>query len=100
MRKKLNCWEFNNCGREKGGLLVKELGECPVPTEMKYDGQNDGKGAGRACWQLPDSNCLLKKSNTVKSCLDCQFYKRVQFEEKMNKSRIRKLIIKSDLVEA
>ncbi|MFQ6113174.1 MAG: two-CW domain-containing protein [bacterium] len=40
--RKLNCWEYKNCGREKGGVLAEVLGECPVSTAMKFDGLNDG----------------------------------------------------------
>jgi hypothetical protein len=25
-----NCWEFKNCGREIGGIKVKEMGVCPA----------------------------------------------------------------------
>ncbi len=78
MCKKLNCWEFINCGREKGGIMVPYLGECSAQSEMKYDGLNDGIGGGRACWMITDSNCAMKNN---KSCYDCKFYKRVVFEE-------------------
>ena len=83
MTGKLNCWEFKNCGREKGGLLTEALGECPVPRAMKFDGHNDGKGAGRACWMVRDSACRLSNSQHSPSdpCCDCEFYKRVVFEQ-------------------
>lgn len=29
---KLNCWEFKKCGRETGGLKIKEMGVCPDAT--------------------------------------------------------------------
>ena len=57
------------------------LGECPVATAMKYDGLNDGVGAGRACWMVPNSVCRQGRSV---SCCDCEFYKRVVFEEEEN----------------
>jgi len=47
--RKLNCWEFKNCGREKGGLMVNSIGECPVASAMQYDGMNSGVAAGRVC---------------------------------------------------
>ncbi len=82
MCKKLNCWEFKNCGREQGGLLADTLGECPVSTSMKFDGLNNGVGAGRACWLIPNSACAKNRlNNTGRSCFDCPFYKRVKFEE-------------------
>lgn len=60
------------------------LGECPISTYMKFDGLNDGLGAGRSCWMAPHSDqsefgapagCQTKK------CYCCEFYKRVVFEE-------------------
>ncbi len=81
MSKKLNCWEFVNCGREKNGLMVSTLGECKVVTDMKYDGLNNGVGAGRACWMTHKDNCVMIKSQQYLSCYDCPFYKRVAFEE-------------------
>jgi hypothetical protein len=80
---KLNCWQFKNCGREKGGLLVELLGECPVPSALKYDGMNGGQGAGRACW-LVDSGCICGRSANhplPSDCQSCEFYRRVLFEE-------------------
>lgn len=84
MCRKLNCWEFINCGREKGGIMVPYLGECPVPHEMKLDGLHDGIGAGRACWMVKETNCVMMKNKKNKSCFDCRFYKRVVYEEEEN----------------
>lgn len=83
MADKLNCWEFHNCGREKGGLLANLLGECPVSTAMKYDGHNDGKAGGRACWMVTGSTCRAKARNAGRGnlCLSCAFYRRVIFEQ-------------------
>ena len=81
MSKKLNCWEFVNCGREKNGLMVPIMGECKVVSDMKYDGLNKGLGAGRACWMTYKNDCVMKKSQKLSSCYDCPFYKRVAFEE-------------------
>lgn len=80
--KKLNCWEFNDCGREPDGLMTPICGECKVPQAMKYDGINGGVAAGRACWMVLNSICRLeRKSQNRVSCHDCAFYKRVIFEE-------------------
>jgi hypothetical protein len=81
--RKLNCWEFKNCGREKGGLMVKELGECPVAAAMQCDGMNEGFAAGRVCWTLKNvSNRLMHDSNGFGNpCHACEFYKRVMHEE-------------------
>ena len=81
--RKLNCWEFMNCGREKGGLMVDHLGECPVCSSMKYDGLNDGRGAGRACWMVGSTGCTghHNRLKGPRRCLECEFYKRVLFEQ-------------------
>lgn len=80
---KLNCWQFKNCGREPGGVLAEILGECPVARTMKYDGLNDGVGAGRACWMVHNSVCKLDANTSapVEPCHTCDFYKRVLFEQ-------------------
>jgi hypothetical protein len=83
---KLNCWEFKNCGREKSGLMVPILGECPVPGSMKFDGLNNGQGAGRACWMVDRAPLRLRagRSTCSSRCCTCDFYKRVVFEQKEN----------------
>ncbi|MEW6412419.1 MAG: two-CW domain-containing protein [Candidatus Zixiibacteriota bacterium] len=83
MTKKLNCWEYKNCGRENGGLMAPILGECPVPSYLKYDGLNGGIGAGRACWMVPHGLCSSASGSSVCSrrCYTCEFYKRVVFEQ-------------------
>ncbi len=58
--------------------MADVLGQCPVSSAMKYDGLNEGVGAGRACWMVPNSVCRRKRGA---SCYDCEFYKRVVFEE-------------------
>ena len=81
MSKKLNCWEYFNCGREKGGLMVPILGECSVASEMKYDGMNDGQAAGRACWMVHKGSGCTASGCTGSRCYECQFYNRVLFEQ-------------------
>ncbi len=81
MPKLMNCWEFKNCGREKDGLMTPILGECPVASAMKFDGLNEGLGAGRACWMVPDSACVQSSPKGRRLCHTCEFYKRVIFEQ-------------------
>lgn len=83
MSKKINCWEFFNCGREKGGLLTSILGECPVSSVGKLDGVNQGVNGGRACWLVPNSSCAIKETNNLTSCRECSFYNRVRFEQEV-----------------
>ncbi len=84
--RKLNCWQFKNCGREPGGVLADLMGECPVARAMKYDGLNDGVGAGRACWMVPDAACKVSERtrSRIDPCHTCDFYIRVLFEEEDN----------------
>lgn len=85
MSTKLNCWEFKNCGREPGGLLADSHGVCPVALALRYDGLNEGKGAGRACWlaQAEQAKSRLDDFRPVSCdrCADCDFHLRVLFEE-------------------
>jgi hypothetical protein len=87
MKSKLNCWEYRKCGREKGGLMVDILGECPVASAMKFDGRNDGIAAGRACWMVSGGGCAIRlRHDRSNCCLNCEFYQRVMFEQEENVS--------------
>ena len=83
MARKLNCWEFKNCGREKGGLMVGVLGECPAATAMQLDGTNGGQAAGRVCWMIGNCGKRMERAGlgTLSGCHQCEFYKRVIHEE-------------------
>lgn len=63
--------------------MAELLGECPVPNQMRFDGLNGGKGAGRACWMVPDSCCRQSTCGTSHGspCHQCEFYHRVLYEE-------------------
>ncbi|MBI5640362.1 MAG: hypothetical protein HZA17_08055 [Nitrospirae bacterium] len=82
---KLNCWEFKKCGREPGGVNVRELGVCPAATEIRLEGAHGGKNAGRACWVVAGSMCegKVQGSYSMKygDCVECDFYKKVEEEE-------------------
>lgn len=84
MSRKLNCWEFRNCGMEPGGIFSEIYGVCPIARTMKYDGVNGGLGAGRACWVVMNKSAgkgpFICRNNR-QSCYDCGFYKRVRSEE-------------------
>jgi len=81
--RKLNCWEFKNCGREPGGLLTDQLGECPVARALRFDGLNGGIAAGRACWMMTGDKlpCQAGTGGRPVPCHACDFYRRVLFEE-------------------
>lgn len=83
---KMNCWEFKKCGREPGGIKSAELGVCPAATEQRVDGVNHGCNGGRACWAISGTMCGGKVqgtyANKIGNCLNCEFYQRVQKEER------------------
>ena len=82
---RMNCWEFKRCGREPGGAKVAEMGTCVAAVEVKVDGINGGRSAGRACWAVAGTLCGGKVQGTfaakLSSCLACDFYNRVIVEE-------------------
>ena len=61
---KLNCWEFKKCGREPGGVHVRELGVCPAATEGRLDAVHGGRKAGRACWVVAGTLCKGETQGT------------------------------------
>jgi len=82
---KVNCWEFTECGREPGGEFVDELGVCPASDDSAFDGINEGKKGGRACWAVSGTLCLerVEEGFASKQCLceQCDFYQRVRLEQ-------------------
>jgi hypothetical protein len=85
---KLNCWEFKRCGRQPQGFHAHDLGVCPATLEQKLDGVHDGVNAGRACWAVAGTLCKGQLQGTFaqkfKNCKECDFYLKVQEEERMN----------------
>ncbi len=83
--KKLNCWEFKNCGREPGGIKVNELGICPAAVEIKLHGTHEGTNAGRSCWVVAGSMCGGRVQGTFAqkydNCAKCDFFQSVRGEE-------------------
>jgi hypothetical protein len=86
MAGKLNCWEFNRCGREAGGINADKVGACPASTETRVGGINGGVNGGRACWAIEGTLCggKVQGSFTMKfpDCRKCDFYKKVKKEER------------------
>lgn len=66
----MNCWEFKNCGREKGGDKANEFGICPAYT----------RGAGEACWFIAGTLCRGKVQGSharkLGTCVTCDFFQR------------------------
>jgi len=82
---KLNCWEFNNCGREPGGPKAREFGHCPVVSYSALHGIHGGKNGGRACWVVKGSLCggsvQGDEDQKRSSCWACDFLNLVKREE-------------------
>ena len=82
---KLNCWEFQKCGRQPGGKKIGELGVCPAASDERANGINHGKNGGRACWALAGTFCngeiQATFANKFADCINCSFYKKVLWEE-------------------
>lgn len=64
-----NCWEIWNCGRQKGGPKVAELGECPASQ----------RSLGHSCWAVAGTLCggTVQGSFAEKqgNCMACEVFK-------------------------
>jgi len=102
MAKKLNCWEHKKCGREPGGSKIKELGICLATTEIRANGINQGKNAGRACWAVAGTLCggIVQGTFAMKlgNCLKCDFYKIVLHEEGAEHQKSKDILKKLDAI--
>lgn len=80
-----NCWEVMKCGREHGGTMSGEMGECVASSSVKANGLHNGLNGGRVCWALAGTFCGGKPSGTfaakMESCEHCSFYKMVRVGE-------------------
>lgn len=83
---KLNCWEFQKCGREANGKHAKQLGICPVYLCSELDGIHGGSNGGRSCWVAGYTKCggIIKRMLVphVLECISCNFRKTVIYEER------------------
>ena len=83
--KKLNCWEFNQCGRAFEGAGGDVRAACPASVEAMLDGIHGGLCAGRACWTVAGTICKGKPmgiyAEKLESCTKCAFYKEVRKQE-------------------
>jgi tRNA A-37 threonylcarbamoyl transferase component Bud32 len=84
-KRKLNCWEFNECGRELEGHRAEELGVCPAASDASFHGINYGNNGGRICWAVAGTFCDGKVQGSFaekrRSCMECEFFKLVRSEE-------------------
>ncbi len=83
--KKINCWEYMQCGRGPKGPKAKRLGVCPAALEKRLDRIHGGINSGRACWVVAGTFCggTVQGSFARKqvACKRCDFYNKVHHEE-------------------
>lgn len=83
--KRVNCWEFKKCGRQPEGSHSSDLGVCPAATTENLDRLHGGTNGGRACWFVVGTLCNGDVQGTYakkyKSCVYCDFFKKVKEEE-------------------
>lgn len=86
----LNCWQFIGCkfndyAHEERSRLRSKV--CPVLLMKEYDGMNNGKKAGRACWLVLNTMCWgsIQKNyiQKIQTCTNCDFYNLVIEEEEL-----------------
>ena len=84
-KEKQNCWEHKRCGREPGGVKVRELGVCTAAVEQRYDGINDGDNGGRFCWKIAGTLCANQVQGSwadkMNYCVKCGFFMMVKKEQ-------------------
>ena len=82
--KKLKCWEFMQCGRERGGNNVDHLGVCPA---YPYH--------GHVCATVVDTFCdlvqVLHKSEHA-DCKDCPYYNSMHFDKQARRANQEKRV--------
>lgn len=98
MNGRVNCWEYEKCGREEGGTKISEIGVCPASTEVRVNGINGGKNGGRACWAIAGTMCHGKINGSfalkLGACITCDFFKLVAREEGANLVNFKVIIAK------
>ncbi len=93
VRKKKNCWEVMQCGREPGGSKTAAHGVCPAAADRSFHGINSGNCAGRICWAVAGTFCGGEVQGSFaekrRTCLTCEFYQIVQKEERISAKKPR-----------
>jgi hypothetical protein len=83
--RKVNCWEYMDCGRGPGSGRGDRLAECPAARDRRLDGTHGGERAGRACWLSAGTMCRSTVTGTFaskfKDCQVCPFFLQVKKEE-------------------
>ena len=77
----MNCWEYKQCGREKGGVNEKKIGQCPVYPDY---GKHCARIAGTFCGGRAQGTFALE----LESCLKCDFYQSKYYDHSYNKFQV------------
>lgn len=82
---KLNCWEYNGCGRAFTSTDGDVQNACPASVESILDGIHGGLCAGRSCWTVAGTMCndlpMGTYAQKFKNCMKCDFYNEVREQE-------------------
>jgi hypothetical protein len=82
MERRVNCWEFKQCGNNPG---EPEKAACPVIKASQANGVNRGTNGGRFCWAVAGTFCSGEVQGTfarkLGNCLNCDFFRMVEREE-------------------
>lgn len=70
----MKCWEYNQCGREKGGGKAKAKGICPAWPDH---GRRCAHIAGTLCGGKVQGESVMK----LLSCMRCEFYRSEHYEK-------------------
>ena len=76
--KDMNCWEYKECGREKGGVNAQEKGICPAYPDH---GKGCARIAGTLCGGKVQGEFVMK----LLSCMKCDFYKSENYDKSYGK---------------
>ncbi|MGX9728068.1 MAG: two-CW domain-containing protein [Candidatus Electronema sp. VV] len=74
----MNCWEYNKCGRERGGLNARLHGICPAWPD---NGQQCARVAGTFCGGKVQGTFVMK----LLSCMKCEFYQSEHYDKTYGK---------------
>ncbi|MDF1542725.1 MAG: hypothetical protein RQ731_06600 [Anaerosomatales bacterium] len=96
--KRLDCWEYQGCGRGPGGRRSRNGQRCPAASCDALDGANGGTNAGRACWVVADTLCSGKPcgdyERKIHECRKCSFFARVHVEEGLGDEATQELLVR------
>ena len=70
----MNCWEFKQCGRARGGAKAQAFGVCPAYPDH---GKQCARVAGTLCGGKVQGTFAMK----VASCMECDFYKSEHYDK-------------------